>query len=174
MLVLSRRQQCLEPGAATVRSGPKLLICILVPQLVGITAGLATASSVRGWYGELIKPPFNPPDWLFAPVWTALYLAMGIAAYLVWRRGADVPGATAALVAFVIQLALNWVWSFLFFGLRSPLLGLIEIVLLWGAIVVTMVLFFRRSTWAGALLVPYLLWVSFAMVLNFELWRLNA
>lgn len=152
----------------------KLIICIVVPQLVGLTAGLATASSVGTWYVDLAKPAFNPPAWIFAPMWTALYLAMGIAAFLIWRLGTDVPGVSLALGAFAVQLGLNWIWSFLFFGMKSPLLGLIEILVLWVAIAVTMVLFFRLSKSAGTLLVPYLLWVSFAALLNFEIWRLNA
>lgn len=156
-----------------MNSVAKFLVCILVPQLVGITAGLATASSIGTWYVHLAKPAFNPPGWLFAPVWTALYLAMGVAAYLVWRRGLDMPGVGLALAFFVLQLLLNWAWSFLFFGLRSPLLGLFDIVLLGATIVITMVLFFRQSAWAGALMVPYLLWVIFATLLNFEIWRLN-
>ena len=152
----------------------KLITCIVVPQLVGLTAGLATASSVGTWYPELLKPAFNPPGWVFGPVWVALYLAMGVAAYLVWKIGRDAPGVSLALGVFLVQLALNWIWSFLFFGLQSPLLALIEIVALWLAIAATTVLFLRLSKPAGALLLPYLLWVSFAAVLNFEIWRLNA
>lgn len=154
-------------------NGIRLLICLAAPQLVGITAGLATSAGTREWYPTLTKPAFNPPAWIFAPVWTALYLAMGLAAWLVWRRLGEAPAARAALVAFWAQLALNWAWSFLFFGMRSPLAGLVDIVLLLAAIVVTTALFFRVSAWAGALMIPYLAWVAFATVLNAALWRLN-
>jgi translocator protein len=124
------------------------------------------------WYDALAKPPWNPPDWIFGPVWTVLYGMMAVAAWLVWRRH-GMPGRRAALGAFVVQLVLNVLWSALFFGLERPGLALVEIVVLWFAILVTLLLFWRVRPAAGALLVPYLLWVSFALALNFELWRLN-
>ncbi|MBN1886022.1 MAG: tryptophan-rich sensory protein [Candidatus Krumholzibacteriota bacterium] len=151
----------------------RLVICLLAPQIVGITAGIATSAGTREWYPALAKPSFNPPAWVFAPVWTTLYLMMGFAAWLVWRRLPDAPAARAALVLFCAQLALNWAWSFLFFGLRSPLAGLVDILLLLAAIVATTILFFRVSAWAGALMIPYLAWVAFATALNAALWRLN-
>ncbi len=152
----------------------RLLVSLAVPQAVGILSGLATVRGVREWYPDLAKPSFNPPSWVFAPVWTALYLAMGVAAWLVWRKGLESPGVRVALVAFLVQLALNGLWSLLFFGVRSPGLAFAEIVVLWAAIGLTTVLFFRQSTAAGWLLMPYWAWVTFAAVLNLSIWRLNA
>ncbi len=133
---------------------------------------MATASSVGTWYQTLAKPSFNPPDWVFAPVWTTLYILMGVAGWLVWRASGW-GRATSALVLFAVQLALNLAWSFLFFGGRHIGLALIEIVLVLAAIVVTAFLFRRHSGWAALLLLPYAAWVSFATVLNAALWRLN-
>ncbi|HEV7300848.1 MAG TPA: TspO/MBR family protein [Tepidisphaeraceae bacterium] len=150
-----------------------LLACIAGCELMGIASGVATMSSVREWYPTLNKPWFNPPAWLFGPVWTLLYAMMGVALFLVLRRGGSTPGVRGATIAFAIQLALNALWSPAFFGLRSPLAGLIVIVPLLGMIIVTIVLFFRLSRAAGALMVPYLLWASFATVLNAALYWLN-
>jgi tryptophan-rich sensory protein len=124
------------------------------------------------WYASLAKPAWNPPNAIFAPVWTVLYVLMSVAAWLVWRR-AGFAGAGAALVLFLGQLVLNALWSYLFFGLHRPDLALLDIVLLWVAILVVAVLFWRVDWRAGALIVPYLLWVGFASFLNFALWRLN-
>jgi tryptophan-rich sensory protein len=151
-----------------------LIGCILGCELVGITSGIATMSSVREWYPSLTKPSFNPPAWIFGPVWTLLYAMMGIALFLVLRRGWSTPGVRRATVVFAIQLALNALWSPAFFGLRSPLAGLVVIVPLLAMIILTIVLFFRVSRTAGALLVPYVMWVAFATVLNVALYRLNA
>ncbi len=151
----------------------KLIIAIAVPQIVGITSGLASAQGTRDWYPTLVKPWFNPPSWVFGPVWTILYVMMGIAAYLVWRKGLEESGVKTALILFSIQLGLNGIWSLLFFGMRSPGIAFIEIVFLWCAIVATLIAFFRQSKAAGALFIPYWAWVSFAVVLNFSLWRLN-
>ena len=124
------------------------------------------------WYAALAKPAWNPPNWIFAPVWTVLYLLMGVAAWLVWRQ-AGFGGASAALSLFVVQLVLNALWSYLFFGLQRLDLALVDIVVLWGTILAVAVLFWGANRLAGALLVPYLAWVGFATVLNFVLWRLN-
>jgi tryptophan-rich sensory protein len=132
--------------------------------------GVATARSVGTWYQTLAKPSFNPPDAVFGPVWGILYTLMALALWLVWRTGA---GATPAVVCFLVQLALNVLWSLLFFGLRRPWLGLIDIVALWAAIVATIVVFARARPLAAWLLVPYLLWVSFATVLNAAIVWLN-
>lgn len=147
-----------------------LLLFLLVTFAAAGLGSLFTASSVESWYPALQKPSWNPPSWLFAPVWTTLYLMMAVAAWLVWRRSAftDWP-----LRLFFIQLALNAVWSGLFFGLQSPGPAFIEILFLWLVILLTVITFFRRSRMAGVLLLPYLLWVTFAAVLNFEIWRLN-
>lgn len=124
------------------------------------------------WYAELNKPSWNPPGWLFGPVWTVLYSMMAVAAWLVWQFGGfRLQGR--ALKWYLAQLLLNALWSPLFFGLHSPGLALGEILLLWVAIAITMRKFWRVSKWAGWLMVPYLGWVSFATVLNFILWRLN-
>ncbi len=133
--------------------------------------GVLTAMSVETWFPQLTKPSWAPPNWVFGPVWSALYAAMAVAAWLVWRRaGRD---ARASLVLFGIQLALNVAWSGLFFGLRSPGLAFFELIVLWIAIAATLTAFSRWSRVAGALLVPYLAWVTFAGALNFAIWRLN-
>jgi tryptophan-rich sensory protein len=131
-----------------------------------------TSGSVRYWYPALHKPSWNPPAWLFGPVWTILYLMMAIAAWLVWcRRG--LVHVNSALGLFAFQLALNAAWSPLFFGLRNPLAGLLDIVPLWAAIMATLISFWKISPAAGVLLIPYWLWVSFATALNFTIWKLN-
>ena len=124
------------------------------------------------WYASLNKPPWNPPNWLFAPVWTTLYLGMALAAWLVWRRGGFRANA-AALGWFLAQLGLNALWTPLFFGLKQPGIAFVEIVFLWLAIAITLVRFWGRQRAAALLLAPYLAWVSFASALNFTLWRLN-
>jgi len=125
------------------------------------------------WYATLAKPPWNPPSAVFAPVWTVLYATMAVAAWLVWRR-AGFAGAGVALAAFGAQLALNALWSYLFFGLHRPGVAFADIVALWFAILAVVLLFRRHDGWAGVLMVPYLMWVGFAACLNFALWRLNA
>ena len=133
----------------------------------------ATVPRIEGWYAALDKPSWTPPDWVFGPVWTVLYLAMAVAAWLVWRQKGW-SGARVPLTLFGVQLALNVAWSWLFFGLRSPGLGFADIILLWMAIVATLVAFWRRSAVAGLLFVPYLAWVTFAAVLNYSIWQMNA
>ena len=124
------------------------------------------------WYATLRKPSWNPPNWIFGPVWTALYTIMAIAAWLVWKRG-GFPGQRLALSLFLAQLLFNALWSPLFFGLRHPGLAFADIVLLWLALLGTVAAFWRARPIAGALLLPYLAWVTFASALNFALWRLN-
>jgi translocator protein len=124
------------------------------------------------WYARLQKPAWNPPNWIFGPVWTALYTMMAVAAWFVWKRG----GFAAQLIAlslFLLQLLINALWSPLFFGLRNPALAFVDIVMLWLALLATVVAFWRVRPLAGALLVPYLTWVTFASALNFAIWRLN-
>ena len=133
-----------------------------------------TARSVRIWYPSLHKPPGNPPAAYFGPVWTVLYLLMTIAAWNVWRVGDGWDGATPAVTILLVQLALNAAWSVIFFGLRAPGWALAEIVLLWAAILATTILFWRISMFSGALLVPYLAWVTYAAYLNAGIWRLNS
>jgi benzodiazapine receptor len=151
----------------------RLLGCIGLCEAAGIFGGIFTAQSVRTWYAELNKPAFSPPNWLFGPVWIALYAMMGIALYVVWQQKEAAHGSDIAIIVFLIQLVLNALWSFLFFGLRSPALGLAGIVLLWISIAATLGIFWKISTAAGVLLVPYLLWVTFAGILNYSLWQLN-
>lgn len=124
------------------------------------------------WYAGLKKPAFNPPNWIFGPVWSVLYTIMGIAAWLVWRRGGFAQQGWA-LALFLAQLFFNALWSPLFFGLKNPALGLLDIALLWLTVLGTVVAFWKARRGAGILLVPYLAWVTFASVLNFALWRLN-
>lgn len=143
---------------------------ILVCLVTGGLGGWATAQSVTDWYPTLVKPSWNPPNWIFSPVWTALYLMMAVAAWLVWRSGGNIRGA---MILFFSQLALNFAWSFLFFGARSPWLGLMDITMLWLALVITVIVFFQKSAAAGLLMLPYLAWVSFATILNLAIWRLN-
>ncbi len=148
--------------------GGWLLLCFAV---AGI-GGAATSSSVGTWYQELQKPSWNPPSWVFGPVWTALYAMMAVAAWLVWRQPRT-NERSGALWAFGAQLGLNLLWSCLFFGLRSPGWALVEIAVLWMAIAFTIGLFRRLSRPAALLMAPYLAWVSFATVLNFTIWTLN-
>jgi len=154
------------------RSIGGLVLLIVLCLAVGAVGGRATSSSVATWYPTLRKPAWNPPPWVFAPVWTVLYLAMAVAAWMVWRK-AGFRGARVALGLFAVQLALNAAWSPLFFGLQSPAAGLVAIVVLWIAIVATTAAFWRTVPLAGVLLVPYGLWVSCAAVLNLAIWRLN-
>ncbi|MEO0080064.1 MAG: TspO/MBR family protein [candidate division WOR-3 bacterium] len=151
----------------------KLVVCLALTLGAGALGGLATAPAIPTWYQTLSKPAFNPPQWLFGPAWTVLYILMGVAAFLVWRAGFSAAAVRLALALFLVQLVLNVLWSFLFFGLRSPLAGLVEIVILWLAIAATLVLFFRVSTVAGLLLIPYIGWVTFAAILNAALLALN-
>ncbi len=124
------------------------------------------------WYAGLKKPSWNPPNWIFGPVWTALYTSMAIAAWLVWKRG-QAEGRRAALTVFLVQLLFNALWSPLFFGMKSPALAFVDIVLLWLTILMAVRAFWRIRPVAGMLLLPYLAWVTFAGALNLALWRLN-
>jgi len=154
-------------------------------QVVGLVVSLAavfaaagvashfTARSVAEWYPTLAKPSWTPPSAVFAPVWTALYFLMALAAWLVWRKAGGLAAARLPLALFAVQLALNAAWSILFFGLRMPGLAFGELVLLWLAIVATLAAFRQVLPAAGLLLAPYLAWVTFAGALNFALWRLN-
>ena len=147
-----------------------LAVFVGINAAVSALGGWATSSSVTTWYPTLAKPAFNPPDWVFAPVWSALYLMIAIAGWRAWRRGAAAP---PALLVYAVQLALNLSWSFVFFGARLIGPALFVIAALLVAIVVNAALFWRLDRPAGALLVPYAAWVSFAAVLNAALWRLN-
>jgi tryptophan-rich sensory protein len=137
---------------------------------VGAVASFFTGPAIAGWYAGLAKPAFNPPDWVFAPVWTALYLMMGFAAWRAWRVAGT---RSAAIILYFIQLALNFVWSIFFFGLHQIAFALADAIALAVAILLTMVAFFRTERIAGLLMLPYLGWAAFAAFLNAELWRLN-
>lgn len=152
----------------------KILIMVVTCVAVGYLSGEVTRESVNTWYPTLNKPVFNPPSWLFAPVWTTLYIFMGIAAGLVWDKiDSQKETVKKGLLYFAIQLGLNALWSYLFFGLQNPLLALIEIVVLWLMIYETFVQFNKVNKVAGYLFIPYLLWVSFAFLLNAAIWWLN-
>lgn len=151
----------------------KLLAAIAVSELAGVLGSIFTASSVREWYVTLTKAPLTPPSWVFGPVWTTLFALMGIAAFLVWQQGLKRNDVRVALRLFIGQLALNLLWSILFFGARSPGAALIEIIVLWMAILATILAFKNISKPAAWLLVPYLLWVTFATYLNASIWILN-
>ncbi len=157
---------------STVKDFSALIICLLIPLAIGGIAGFATASGVNDWYVTLNKPSFNPPGYIFGPVWTFLYLLMGISLFIIWQSPAG-QNRTNALIAFSVQLFLNFVWSFLFFKFELPGWALIEIVLLWLSILAMIILFARISKTAASLQIPYLLWVSFATILNAAIWHLN-
>ncbi|MDE1824630.1 MAG: tryptophan-rich sensory protein [Candidatus Micrarchaeota archaeon] len=150
-----------------------LIAAILICQIIGNIGTLFTYPALAGWYSALHKPSFNPPDWVFGPVWLILYTLMGISLYLAWSSPKRIKSSDRYLIPFWIQLLLNPLWSFLFFGLRSPLYGLIGIAALWITIMITIIRFSRISRNAALLLVPYIFWVSFAIVLNFYVWKLN-
>lgn len=150
-----------------------LAIFVLVCFGAGAVGSWFTTPSLSGWYATLRKPAWNPPNWVFGPVWSTLYLLMAIAAWLVWRRR-GVPGVNAALSLFAVQLVLNVAWSGLFFGLRNPGMAFAGIAILWVAIATTLAAFARLAPAAAWLMAPYLAWVTFAGALNLVIWRLNA
>ncbi len=147
------------------------VICLAICFAAAGLGSVLTSTSVGGWYTVLVKPMWTPPNWVFGPVWSALWAMIGVAAWLVWQRGGD--EMRLALAFFAIQLALNVAWSGLFFWLRMPGVTFADILLLWLVIGVTAWAFGSISTTAGLLFVPYLAWVSFAAILNLVIWRLN-
>lgn len=151
----------------------KIGLGILLCWVVAAVGGLATASSVGDWYVDLKKPFFTPPGWVFGPAWSLLYTLMGISMGLFWHKAAPKGLHKLGLSVFGIQLLLNCLWSVLFFGLRSPLLGMFDIIVLWIFILITILLFKRQHTLASYLLWPYLAWVTFASALNISIWWLN-
>jgi tryptophan-rich sensory protein len=150
--------------------------------MAGVIGSIFTSESVSTWYQTIEKPSFSPPNWLFGPVWTTLYVMMGVSLFLVWRATTITSAflkdrlreKVAALIAFGSQLMLNVLWSFLFFGLRSPQLAFAEIMILLISIVVTIVIFSKISRLAGVLMIPYAGWVTFASFLNLQIWLLNS
>lgn len=151
----------------------KLVIAIVVSQLAGIIGSVFTKPSIAGWYASLAKPALAPPNWIFGPVWTTLFVLMGISAFLIWKKGLDRRDVKIALGIFLGQLFLNTLWSIIFFGLQSPGGAFIELIFLWLAILATIVAFAKISKPAAWLLVPYIAWVSFAMYLNYSIYVLN-
>jgi tryptophan-rich sensory protein len=159
-----------------LRNWPSLIVWIAVVFAAAAIGSLATGSGLQQWYGTLNKPSFQPPNWIFGPVWSCLYLMMAVAGWNIWRQQNSNLRSEAVrtfTIVFAIQLVLNLLWSVIFFGMQMPGLAFVEILALWTAIATTIWLAFRLSKLSGWLLVPYLLWVSFASVLNFAIWRLN-
>jgi benzodiazapine receptor len=156
----------------TTTSILKLAASLALPLAVGAIAGIATAKAIPTWYATLNRPAFNPPNWLFGPVWTTLYIIMGISLYLVWTQP---PGKDRdmAMIAFLVQLVLNFAWSYIFFYYKQLGFALVEIVVLWISILVMIFLFYRVKSVAAYLNIPYLMWVTFATFLNAAYFRLN-
>jgi len=147
----------------------KLAACIILSEVAGIIGSVFTMPNIPAWYVSLVKPSFNPPNWLFAPVWTALFALMGISLYLIWTKSKG----RRPFYAFTVQLLLNVAWSILFFGLKSPSAGFVCIVALWLSIAACIIMFWKISRTASMLFVPYIAWVSFASLLNYMIWVLN-
>lgn len=152
---------------------PKLVISILIPLIVGFTSAIATLGSITTFFNVLNKPSWAPPAWAFAPIWTILYTLMGIALFLVWRKGWDRKDVKIAIGVFAVQLILNFFWTIIFFGFKSLFGGFVEIIFLWIAILINIILFYRISKTAGLLLVPYIIWVTIASYLNYSVYILN-
>jgi translocator protein len=151
----------------------KFLVSLIICQFAGIIGSVFTVSSVSSWYPTLTKPWFTPPSWVFAPVWTTLFILMGLSLYLIWSRSSKDKRVKNALIVFGSLLSLNVLWSVAFFGLRSPLMGLFVIALLWAAIAVSLFRFYKISRKAAYLMIPYIIWVSVAALLNLYIWILN-
>lgn len=156
-----------------------LVASIILCQLAGIIGSVFTVSSISTWYAELTKPTFNPPNWIFGPVWTTLYLLMGISLYLIWRelyskkKDVNVQKIKSALEFFSLQLIFNILWSIIFFGFKTPFTAFFEIIILWILILLTIINFYKINRTAGILLIPYILWCTFAAVLNLAIAILN-
>ena len=151
----------------------KLIAAIAVCQMAGVIGSVFTSQGVTGWYVDLAKPWFTPPNWVFAPVWITLYTIMGISLYWIWQRGPGNAIVRSALLAFFGQLVINSVWSIVFFGLQSSFYALILIVMLWLLILLTIYKFYKLDKKAGLILIPYIAWVSIATLLNYYVWLLN-
>lgn len=149
-----------------------LIICILIPLVVGSLSGIATSDNISTWYAYINKPVFNPPDYLFGPVWTVLYVLMGVSLFLVWKSPAGKIRKTALMI-FLLQLGFNFAWTFIFFHFKMISLAFIEIIMLWAFIVLMIISFLRVDKTAAFLQIPYLLWVTFAAILNGAIFFLN-
>ena len=151
----------------------KLVVSILACFAAAGIGSLFTFKAIPTWYAGLNKPPYTPPNGAFGPVWTALYILMGISVFFIWQKGLTINGVMLAFILFWVQLALNALWSVIFFGVKSKGGGVITIIVLWLLILATIITSFRVSTWAGVLLIPYIIWVSIASYLNIGVWLLN-
>ena len=151
----------------------KFIICISICEFVGLSGAIFTKRALPNWYVALTKPSFNPPDWIFGPVWITLYLLMGIALFLIIKDGFVSGEIIVAASFFAVQLLLNGLWSYIFFGKKALFLSLIDLILLWILILVTAIMFYKINNISGYLMIPYLLWVSFAGILNWSIWKLN-
>ena len=156
-----------------LHSVAKVIISILACFAAGGIGSLFTSKAIPAWYPGLKKPPYTPPNWVFGPVWTTLYILMGISAFLIWQKGLSTYGVLLAFILFWVQLIFNALWSIIFFGVKSKGGGIIVIIVLWLLILVTIITSFQVSVWAGILLIPYILWVSVATYLNVGIWWLN-
>ena len=152
----------------------KLIIAIAIPLAVGATSGFFTATGVESWYQTINKPSWNPPGWIFGPVWTTLYVMMGIALFFVWKSAATELLKRTAISLFAVQLLLNFFWSFIFFDQHQSGWALVEIITMWVSILLTIFSFAQVSKTAAWMLVPYISWVSFASILNYTIWKLNS
>ena len=151
----------------------KLIISILACFAAGGIGSLFTFKAIPSWYPILKKPPYTPPNWVFGPVWTTLYVLMGISVFFVWQKGLSTDGVLLAFILFWVQLIFNALWSVIFFGMKSKGGGVITIIVLWLLILAVIITSFRVSAWAGVLLIPYIIWVSIASYLNIGIWWLN-
>ncbi|KPJ55153.1 TspO protein [Parcubacteria bacterium DG_72] len=151
----------------------RLIISLALPQIAGLIGSLFTFSAIATWYAVLEKPSFSPPNWIFGPVWILLYVLMGISIYLIWSKAEEDRKAKGAVWLFWLHLFFNASWSVVFFGLKNPGLAFFNIIIIWVLIVVLMIKFWQIRKWSAILLIPYLLWVSFASVLNYFIWQLN-
>jgi len=156
-----------------IKSYPRLIFSIILIEIIGSIGAIATTPAIPGWYASIAKPFFTPPSWVFGPVWTTLFFLMGFALYLIWQEGMNKKPVKCAVKIFSIQMFLNVLWSFLFFGMQNPLLGLIEIVILWIVILITIIKFYKVSKPAAYMMIPYICWVTIATALNLAVWILN-
>jgi tryptophan-rich sensory protein len=154
-----------------MKKGAKLSVSILLPLIIGGISGYYTASNIQSWYITLIKPSFNPPNYLFGPVWTTLYIIMGISFYMIWSSTKI--NKNKLIGIYLFQLILNFLWSFIFFKYHAIGIAAVEIVVLWLSILTMIIMFYKNNKWAALINIPYLLWVSFASVLNISIYLLN-
>ena len=151
-----------------VREIPKLIVSILIVFLAGAVGTVFTLKEITGWYAYLPKPSWTPPNWAFGPIWSTLYVLMGISLFLIWREGLNRKDVQIAIIVFAVQLAINVIWSLVFFGTHNLFGGLVLVLILWAAILVNIIVFYRISKPAGLILIPYIVWVSIASYLNYS------